>query len=284
MTGECPSHRPDKLQERGHTAERSAAGFAALAADLQSLGVRRGQHLLVHCSLRQVGPLDDGPATLLAAIQDVAGPAATIVVPTQTALTSPTSAAFRAATAGLDQDGCVRYAASLPAFDPARTPSAGMGAFAEYVRTRPGARRSAHPQTSFAALGPDAAQCTSRHDRDCHLGEQSPLRWLYDADAAILLLGVGYAVCTAFHLAEYRIPRGAPPSGADLDDGDFGQLGGALDAARLNGEAPLGADPDAAPRRGRVGMGASTWVPVRTAVDFAAAWLSVHRNWVTHDE
>jgi aminoglycoside 3-N-acetyltransferase len=110
------------------------------------------------------------------------------------------------------------------------------------------------------------------------------LRWLYDADAAILLLGVGYAVCTAFHLAEYRIPGEAPPRGADLDAGDFGQLGAALDAASLNGAVPLGADPGSASRHGRVGMGASTWVSMRTAVDFAGAWMSVHRNWVTHDE
>jgi aminoglycoside N3'-acetyltransferase len=44
----------------------------------------------------------------------------------------------------------------------------------------------------------------------CHLGERSPLGWLYAADAAILLLGVGYDACTAFHLAEYRRPSTRP--------------------------------------------------------------------------
>jgi aminoglycoside 3-N-acetyltransferase len=289
MNGERPPPQSHSALARDEgPAGRAPVDFDQLVAGLRSLGVQRGQDLLVHCSMRRVGPVDGGAATLLAAIRDVAGLAATIVVPAQTAWTSPTSAAFRAATAGLDQDGYARYVATLPRFDQASTPSAGMGAFAEHLRTRPGARRSAHPQSSFAALGPGAAVCTSGHDPDCHLGERSPLRWLYDGGAAILLLGVDYAVCTAFHLAEYRIARQAPVRGADLDDSDFAQLGAALDAAWPNGG--IGPDPDrdavrdAAPRRGRVGMGASRRVPVRTAVDFAVDWLTGHRNWVKDDK
>jgi aminoglycoside 3-N-acetyltransferase len=272
------------LEPGAAQAGRVPVDFGGLVADLRSLGVRRGQDLLVHCSMRRVGPVDGGAATLLAAIQDVAGPAATIVVPAQTAWTSPTSREFRAATTGLDQDGVARYLAARPGFDPASTPSSGMGAFAEYVRTCPGAQRSAHPQSSFAALGPGAAGCTAGHDPDCHLGERSPLRWLYDADAAILLLGVDYTVCMAFHLAEYRISREAPVRGADLDDSDFAQLGTALDLSWRNGAARLCAGPDAAPRRGLVGTGASRRLPVRTAVDFAVGWLAKHRNWVAHDK
>ncbi len=273
------------------TGERSAGVPAAreqLAADLRSLGLRPGQDLLIHCSLRRAGPVDGGAATLLGAIQDVAGPAATLVVPAQTAWNSLTSSAFRAATAGLDPNGYARYVAAMPGFDPASTPSAGMGAFAEHVRTRPEARRSAHPQSSFAALGQSAAPAMAVHDLDCHLGERSPLRWLYDAGAAILLIGVGYSVCTAFHLAEYRLPRAAPTmryhcftvsggartahqfTDVDLDDSDFALIGAALDSA---------AWPDAAvaPRHGHVGMAPSTLLPMSTAVDFARSWMAEHR-------
>jgi aminoglycoside 3-N-acetyltransferase len=70
-----------------------------LTADLRSLGLVPGQDLLVHCSLSAIGWVDGGPATLLRAIQEVAGPGATIVVPAQTPWTSRTSEAFRAATA-----------------------------------------------------------------------------------------------------------------------------------------------------------------------------------------
>jgi len=263
-------------------------GYSQLIADLRSLGIRRGQDLLVHCSLRKVGPVDGGPATLLAALQAVGGQEATLVVPTETALNSLTSRAFRAATADLDTDELAAYVAAMPGFDPASTPSAGMGAFAEYVRTRPEARRSSHPQASFAALGPRAADCTSVHDLDCHLGERSPLRWLYDTEAAILLLGVGYATCTAFHLAEYRLPWRRPQTyscfiaeggrrvkheftGIVLDDSVFGLLGQAMESGASQGRAP-------GLRRGRVGSTTARLIPVRTAVDFAGSWLAARRG------
>lgn len=260
-----------------------------LASELRSLGLLPGQHLLIHCSLRRLGPVAGGAATVLAAIRDVVGPAATLVVPAQTTWNSLTSRAFRTATAGLDDDARARYIANLPGFDRASTPSAGMGAFAEHVRTRPGACRSAHPQTSFAALGPDAAAAMSLHDLDCHLGERSPLGWLYDTDAAIALIGVGYSACTAFHLAEYRLPGELPRQEyhcfVDSDgtreqcvftdfvlvDDDFELLGTALDSAAWT-------DAAAAPRAGRVGMSSAILLSVRTAVDFALSWMEEHRE------
>jgi aminoglycoside 3-N-acetyltransferase len=261
------------------------AGWDQLAADLRSLGLRRAQNVLIHCSLRQLGRIDGGPGTLLGAVLDVVGPQATVVVPTQTTLNSLTSNAFLAATAGLDAHDRDRFVAAMPGFDPASTPSTGMGAFAEYVRTHPSARRSSHPQASFAAIGRRARECTAVHDLDCHLGARSPLGWLYAADAAILLLGVGYSACTAFHLAEYRLPEPRPLrsyrcfttqggvrlehefTDVDLDDRDFEALGAELEAA-----AP------SAVRRGRVGSAAGRLVAFRAAVDFACSWLATHRG------
>jgi aminoglycoside N3'-acetyltransferase len=267
---------PDSAAEPGW-------GAARLAADLRALGLPPGQDLLIHCSLRQFGWIDGGAAALLAAVRAAAGPQATLVVPAQTAQNSLSSNAFLAATAGLGEQQLASYIAAMPGFDPARTPSAGMGAFAEHVRTRPAALRSGHPQTSFAALGPRAAECTLVHDLDCHLGERSPLGWLYRADAAILLLGVGYGACTAFHLAEYRLPGGPPRrrytcftagpaertrrefTGVALDDSDFGLLG-----ARIEQEPFV--------RRGGVGAANCRLLPLRAAVDFALTWFTGRRG------
>lgn len=248
-----------------------AVGLDRLASDLRSLGLRPGQDLLVHSSLSEIGWVGGGPGTLLRAIQDVAGPSATIVVFTQTPLTSRTSEAFRIATAGLSRNEIERFAAEHAAFDPQTTPSYGVGQFAEHVRTRPGASRSLHPQTSFAALGPAAAAITSGHDPDCHLGEQSPLRWLYDRDAAILLLGVTYAACTAFHLAEYRFAGEGAVRGSDLDDDDFHQIGRELERRWKKHPGPGG------PQRGQVGMADSRLVPMRSAIDFAVGWMKKYR-------
>jgi aminoglycoside 3-N-acetyltransferase len=271
------------------TGKSGAAGRDQLASDLRSLGLRPGQDLLIHCSLRRIGPIAGGAATLLAAIKDVAGPTTTLVVPAQTTGNSLGSRAFLDDTAGLDPEGRARYIAAMPGFDPATTPSTGMGAFAEHVRTRPGARRSAHPQSSFAAVGPRAASAMSVHDPDCHLGERSPLGWLYEDDAAIALLGVGYSMCTAFHLAEYRVSGELPSrqyqcfttSGGvrtactftdiDLIDDDFEPLGAALEAVSRP-------DSTTAPRHGQVGMAPATLLPMRTAVDFACSWMEEHRR------
>ena len=249
----------------------------ALVADLTALGVQPGQHLLVHSSLRKIGPVDGGAETILEAIRIVAGDDATIVVPTQTAENSRSSPAFLAATTGLSDAEFVRYLAAMPGFDPAMTPSTRMGAFAEYVRTSPGAVRSSHPQTSFAAVGDRAAEFTSGHSLDCHLGERSPLGWLYWVCGAVLLLGVGYAACTALHLSEYRLPGERPRRvyrcftieegvrrerefvDVDLTDSDFETVG-----ARVDQEPFI--------RRGRVGAADCRLIPVQNIVDFAVAW------------
>lgn len=253
---------------------RRVRDLEGLAADLRVLGVRRGQDLLVHSSLRSIGPVAGGAETLLGALREVAGPAATIVVPTHTAGNSGSSTVFHAATGGLSRAGLDRYLAGMPGFDPATTQSNGMGAFAEYVRTRPGSLRSSHPQTSFAALGAGAADCTRDHPLHCHLGESSPLGWLYRHNAAVLLLGVGYEACSAFHLAEYWLPGERPERAyhcftvadgqrlehelwdVDLDDSDFAALGQRMDREPFVGH-------------GRVGAAECRHVPVRRAVGFA---------------
>jgi aminoglycoside 3-N-acetyltransferase len=210
-------------------------------------------------------------------------------VPTHTAGNSWSSTVFRAATGGLSRVGLDRYRADMPGFDPSTTPSDGMGQLAEFVRTRPGSARSSHPQTSFAALGPGGADCTRDHPLDCHLGESSPLGWLYRHDAAVLLLGVGYEACSVFHLAEYRLP-GDPPERAyhcftvdagtrlerelwdvDLDDSDFAALGRRMDKEPFVGH-------------GRVGVADCRLISIRNAVNFAMNdWIFRQRRRPTAD-
>ena len=253
-----------------------------LVADLTALGVPRGSILLVHCSMRRIGWIDGGAATLLAAIRDLAGPAGTVVVPAQTPNNSLTSPVYRAATAGMTDPERARYQDGMPGFDPDSTPSYGVGGFAEHVRSHPDALRSPHPQTSFAALGPAAAEVVRVHDLDCHLGERSPLGTLYQHRATILLLGVGTAKCTALHLAESRLDRPAPTmeyscfvtgNGQRIltrfparkwDDSDFGVAGDDLLRQRWA-------------TTGRVGDAEAHLLPLVPAVDRAAEWFAGNR-------
>ena len=93
---------------------------------------------------------------------------------------------------------------ALPGFDPATTPSVGMGAVAEMVRVWPGARRSTHPARSWSAVGSRAGDLVAEHDLNDVHGEASPLGAAWKADARMLLAGVGHDKCTALHLAETR--------------------------------------------------------------------------------
>jgi aminoglycoside 3-N-acetyltransferase len=266
-----PGDRQDKVLDR-----------ESLARDLRSLGVIPGQVLLVHASLRQTGWVSGGADEVVAALRLVLGRDATLVVPVSTADNSDTSRLYLERTAGMTPDEVSRYRDTMPPFTSER-PSVGMGRVAECVRTTPGAVRSQHPQTSFAALGPQAEMLMADHRLDCHLGESSPLGRLYDAGAWVLLMGVGYEACTCFHLAEYRYLRFPPRrrygcviteqgqrqwcsyQDVVLDDRDFTALGAAFDQT----EHVI---------RGHVGQAQCLLVPITTAVDFATKWLRQHRT------
>ncbi|WP_343243709.1 AAC(3) family N-acetyltransferase [Streptomyces sp. SID13726] len=256
-----------------------------LRDELRAAGVREGSTLLVHSSLRRVGA---GPDEVLAALRDVLGPDGTLVVPAFTAGNSDTSSIYRTRTRGMTARQRSAYRERMRPFRPDETPSEDMGRLAEAVRLSPGAVRSAHPQTSFAAVGARAADLLADHDEDCHLGPASPLARLYEVEARILLLGVGYAACSAFHLAEYLVSE-TPPTreyrcvvlrdgercwisykDVDLDDRDFADLGRDFEACDTRRAEPL-------VRGGRLGGAGVRLVPMRAAVDFASQWLAGNR-------
>jgi aminoglycoside 3-N-acetyltransferase len=252
-----------------------------LVADLRALGVPGGQSLLVHASLREIGRVDGGARTVVAALREVLGPTGTLVAGAGTPENSLTSRAFHAVTAGFTPQAIGQFCAGMPAYRRATTPTT-IGAIAEALRTTPGAVRSAHPQSSFAAVGRQAHALMARHPVKCHLGERSPLGKLYEQDASVLLLGVGYQSCSAFHLAEYRYCPDPPKQTYScvvkkwgrrrwfeykdvvLDDGDFEIIGKSMEeeitvTSRLVGDAP------------------ARLISLSHIVDFATKWMTQNR-------
>jgi len=272
-----------------------------LAADLRALGVRPGQTLLVHASLKRIGCVErdartaagtltvdeaaqkvqQAARTVVRALTDVLGTDGTLVAGAGTPENSMTSRSFQHEIDGYTPAQAMGYRNRMPAFDPRMTPTT-VGAVAEAVRITKGAARSDHPQSSFAAIGRDARELMAGHRVTCHLGEDSPLAKLYKRDASVLLLGVGYLACTAFHLAEYRYKERPPLQTYScvvmtkgkrrwltyrdvvLDDGEFEIIGKSLE------------DKIMVPN-GTVGEAKSRLLPLRCVVDFAAEWFKANR-------
>lgn len=256
-----------------------------LAAELRGLGLSAGQRVLLHSALSRLGWVAGGAVAVIQALLRVLGPGGTLMVPTHT---SDNSEPSRWQDPPVPAAWWPQLRAHLPAFDPALTPSRGMGRIAEALRTWPGARRSDHPVGSFAALGPAAPRLLA--DRltlpaglEEIFGESSPLARLYELDGLVLLLGVGHECNTSLHLAEHRARwpgKATQREGAalmvdgarrwveydmlTLDTDDFPAIGQAF-------EATQGITP------GRVGQAAARLLRQRPLVDFAASWMSRHR-------
>ncbi|NEB01454.1 AAC(3) family N-acetyltransferase [Streptomyces sp. SID13726] len=246
----------------------------SIAEQLRELGVRSGETLLVHSSLSSLGWVCGGPVAVVQGLLDALAPDGTLVVPTQTGdLSDPELWSDPP----VPEEWWAPIRTAMPAYDPLVTPSRGVGVLPETVRTWPGALRSAHPQTSFAAVGARAAEVVDGHATDCRLGERSPLARLEALHARVLLLGAGWHTCTSFHLAEYRVPTPLVRVGRPGLTGWEVVTEVSITSDRFD-ELGYDFERDRPVVRGKVGAADVRLFPVADAVAYAERWLRLHRS------
>ncbi len=253
----------------------------SLAEQFAALGLAEGLTVLVHTRMSALGWVAGGPVAIIQALRRVLGPRGTLMMP---AHTSNNSDPANWSNPPVPEAWWPIIRAHMPPYDPAVTPTWGVGQVAELFRTMPGVIRSANPINSFAACGPLADFLTTGHvSLVDSLGEDSPLARLYDVDGTILLLGPTHANNTSLHLAETRahIPRPTVHDGAavlvngerrwiafegvDMDSSDFNTIGD-----RYEAEHSL--------TRGRVGRAEVRLLRQRPLVDYAVKWMEKNRT------
>ena len=145
----------------------------------EKLGLKSGQVIMVHTSLSSIG----------------------IMMPSQSWKNlDPESGVHWE----VDVDCWQTIRDNWPPYDKDVTPTNTMGAVAEMFRLWNGTIRSDHPARSVAAFGKYAKYLTQGHDLSNIFGDGSPVGKLYELDAYVLLIGVGYDKNTSLHLADAR--------------------------------------------------------------------------------
>ncbi len=156
---------------------------------LQDVGVVPGDGLLIHSALhflgRPLGGIDIYYQALRAVLDKNPQPGASLQ---QGTLAVPT---FNFA-----------FARGEP-YDPQRTPSAGMGAFSEYIRQLPQAQRTSHPMQSLAVIGRHAADL-ARRDTLSAFDPGSAFERMLELDFKLLLLGADIQAVAMLHYCEQR--------------------------------------------------------------------------------
>lgn len=170
-----------------------------IAGELRALGIAGGDVVMVHASLRALGPVEGGATGVIDAVLAAVEPAGTMVM-----------------TIGAhDEWDWVneRPEAERPAllrdavpFDHLATPAdPDVGVLAEVFRTDPRTVVSDHPEGRFAAAGHEAATLMANVPWDDYYGVGSVLERVVRAGGKILRLGADPDTVTLLHHAEYLV-------------------------------------------------------------------------------
>jgi aminoglycoside 3-N-acetyltransferase len=165
---------------------------------LRTLGLEPGHIVMLHASVRSVGPVVGGPDEIHLAVEDATSPGGTVL------MYVGCQHGFDDVGRGvLSPDEEEEILASQPPFDfQAARASRDFGVLAEFFRSYPGTRMS-RSVGRMAARGARADWLTADHPWSYGFGRGSPLDKLCQADGKVLLLGSSHDEVTLLHYAEH---------------------------------------------------------------------------------
>lgn len=167
--------------------------YIKIKNDLRSIGIKKGDRVLIHSSYKSLGGVEGGIDTFISAVKDTVGTDGTVMFPTFTY-------------DFVNKDN--------PVFDIEKTPSC-VGMIPEVFRKGKGVKRSLHPTHSVAVWGKDRDWYIEKHHKDkvC-VGENSPIYKLKDTGGKILMVGCGITHNTLIHGLEILV---RPPYAMAVD-------------------------------------------------------------------
>lgn len=160
---------------------------ARLERELDAVNLGEAPVVLVHSSLKRIGFVEGGPATVVGAL------VASIVTRRGGTLAMPT----------FSIDGTMRNTlASGRVFDVRNTPC-NLGAIPETFRKLDGVVRSVHPTHSIAALGPQADWLVRDHHRaGTNFGADTPMARILELGGHLMGIGTHLGTVTFYHCVE----------------------------------------------------------------------------------
>jgi aminoglycoside 3-N-acetyltransferase len=171
---------------------------ASLAGDFRRLGIAAGNTVMLHASVRRVGPVVGGPDQIHLALKDALTGTGTLMM-------------YASCPEHYDEVGRGHLSAeqerelleSLPPFDAATARSArDNGALVELLRTWPDSVVNDHV-ARFVVWGRHARHVISTQPWDWAFGHGSALERLVELDGRILLLASDFDAVTFLHYAEH---------------------------------------------------------------------------------
>jgi len=251
-----------------------------LIQDFRALGIREGQTVMMHASVKAVGGVMGGPDVILSVLIETLGRTGTLMmyagwedIPDYVS--------------ELPEEDQQTYFDEYPVFDPVTARAVrDHSILAEFLRTIPGTERSLNPEASMIAIGAQAGWITRDHPMNYGYGAGSPLAKLVEIKGQVLMLGAPLDTITLLHYAENRakmrhkntVQYSCPvmvegqkvwveiedfDTGDHHDDYTFEQI--ALEYLAANRG-----------RRGRIGNAESFLFDADDLADFAIRWLETH--------